>query len=49
MLSDALGDLADLLVGVGARITRIGSERFDRERLDLHITSYLSEASVVDA
>jgi hypothetical protein len=37
---DALGDLADLLVGVRARVTRIGSERFDREDLDLHISSY---------
>jgi hypothetical protein len=45
---DALSDLANLLVGVCARVARIRSKRFDRERFDLHIASYLFEASVLD-
>jgi hypothetical protein len=40
---DARGDLADLPAGVRARVARIRSKRFDRERLDLHITPICSK------
>ena len=37
---DALGDLADLLLGVCSRIARVRSKRSDRAALDLHISSF---------
>jgi hypothetical protein len=43
---DAFRDLPDLPLGMGARVALVGSQRFDRNSLDVHSTSYPFKASV---
>jgi hypothetical protein len=46
---DALGDLPNLLLGVRAGVALVRVQCFDREGLDMHITSYPFKAPLGDA